>query len=67
MSSFDRETYLDATVNFIPLGMIAFFTAMFLLLNPWDAPFIITFTSYVLLFMPFVSLAVITYFMMKYV
>lgn len=67
MATFDRETILDATVNFIPLGMIVFFTAMFLLLDPWDEPFIITLTAYGQLVIPFVGLAVITYLMMKYV
>ena len=67
MSTFDRETVLDATVNFIPLGMIVFFTAMFLLLDPWDDPILITLTSYGLLVMPFVSLAILTYLLMKYV
>lgn len=64
---FDRETLLDATVNFIPMGMIVFFTAMFLLMNPWEDSLIITVTAYMQLVIPFVSMAVITYLMMKYV
>lgn len=67
MSTFDRETILDATVNFIPLGMIAFFIALFLVFNPWDEPFLITLVAYGQLVIPFVGLAVITYLMMKYV
>lgn len=32
----DRETMLDLTVNFIPLGILAFFFVTFLVFNPWD-------------------------------
>ncbi|PSQ25300.1 hypothetical protein BRD03_14845 [Halobacteriales archaeon QS_9_68_17] len=31
----DRETMLDLTVNFIPLGILAFFFVAFLVFNPW--------------------------------
>jgi len=31
----DRETMLDLTVNFIPLGILAFFFVAFLVFDPW--------------------------------
>lgn len=65
MSTFDRETILDATVNFIPLAMIAFFTVLYLLMDPWQDPFLITATSYALLVVPFVALAALTYLTMR--
>ena len=65
MSTFDRETILDATVNFIPLGMIAFFTALFLVMDPWNEPLLTTVIAYGQLVIPFVSLAVLTYLTMR--
>lgn len=32
---FDKETLLDLTVNFIPLGIIAFFILAFAVFTPW--------------------------------
>jgi hypothetical protein len=32
---FDRETLLDVTVNIIPLGILIFFTVLFLVITPW--------------------------------
>lgn len=32
---FDRETLLDLTVNFIPLGILVFFFGLYLAVNPW--------------------------------
>ena len=32
---FDRETVLDLTVNFIPLGILLFFVGLYLARNPW--------------------------------
>lgn len=32
---FNRETLLDLSVNIIPLGIMVFFLALFVLANPW--------------------------------
>lgn len=57
----DRETFLDVTVNIIPLVIIAFFFVLFAISSEfvWD-PFIV-FISLGLLAIPFVLLALVTY------
>lgn len=32
---FDRDTLLDLTVNFIPLGILGLFVGMYVIFNPW--------------------------------
>lgn len=59
--TFDRETLLDLTVNIIPLGIIAFFFALFMLVRYWDADPLITLVSFGLLVVPFVGLALLTF------
>ncbi|RJT05288.1 DUF6684 family protein [Halococcus sp. IIIV-5B] len=58
---FNRETLLDLTVNFIPMGMIIFFFALFILADPFPADAMAVGTSLSLLVIPFVVLAVTTY------
>lgn len=61
---FDRETLLDLTVNFVPLGILLFFTVYILLVDPWsmgDDPLIMVVTLG-LHVVPFVALAILTYF-----
>ena len=60
--TFDRETLLDLTVNVIPLGIILFFVALFLVIRPWEQNLFVTAVSMGLLVVPFVGLAVLTYF-----
>lgn len=59
---FDRETVLDLTVNMIPLGIILFFTGLFVFANPFAGldrlGFLIMLGLHV---MPFVGLALLTY------
>lgn len=62
---FDRETLLDLTVNLIPLFIIAFFVAAFLVVNPWGFTPMASGLQMVLLVAPFVALAVLTYFSAK--
>lgn len=58
---FEEETVLDLTVNMIPLGMLVFFLALILALNPWGFdPFQLTIAT-VLHLVPIVSLALLTY------
>ena len=61
---FDKDTLLDLTVNFVPLGILLFFVVYMLIMDPWstyDDPLYLTLTLG-LHIMPFVSLAILTYF-----
>lgn len=59
----NRETLLDSLVNIVPLGIIAFFTVLFLVASPWAVDsFLGTVVSMGLLLVPFVLLAIVTYF-----
>ncbi|WP_266076186.1 DUF6684 family protein [Haladaptatus caseinilyticus] len=59
---FDRETLLDITVNVVPLGILAFFFAVFLAFSPWsDGSSLVGLISLALVVIPFVGLAVLTY------
>jgi hypothetical protein len=59
---FDRETLLDLTVNFIPLGIILFFIVLFALFRPFGVDLVATVISMGLLIIPFTALAILTYF-----
>lgn len=61
-SIFDRETLLDLSVNIIPLFIIVFFFGLFILLEPFSTDPVETVLQMALLIVPFVSLAVVTYF-----
>jgi len=59
---FDRETLLDLTVNVIPLFIILFFLAVFVLVQPFP-PDLFSFVIMIgLHVVPFVSLALLTYY-----
>ncbi|WP_458187328.1 DUF6684 family protein [Haladaptatus sp. NG-WS-4] len=58
---FDRETLLDLTVNIIPLGIMAFFLVLSLVLSPWTGSFLIDVIGWGLIVVPFVLLALLTY------
>ena len=61
---FDKDTLLDLTVNFVPLGILLFFVVYMVIMDPWsmyDDPLMLTLTIG-LHVVPFVSLAVLTYF-----
>lgn len=64
---FDRETWLDITVNIIPLGIIGFFLALFLIVSPWQIAGLTSFVSFGLLVVPFVGLALLTYFAAQFI
>lgn len=60
---FDKDTLLDLTVNFVPLGIILFFIVYVLVIDPWNMatdPLIMVVTLG-LHVVPFVALAVLTY------
>lgn len=59
---FNKETLLDALVNVVPLAMIVFFVALYVLNNPWnDGKLLETALQFALLVVPFVLLAFLTY------
>lgn len=59
--TFDRETLLDLTVNFVPLFIILFFVGAFLVFAPWGRGGLATVLQYLLLLVPFAALAYLTY------
>ncbi|WP_254425856.1 DUF6684 family protein [Haloprofundus sp. MHR1] len=59
---FDRETLLDLTVNIIPLFILLFFVVLFLLVQPWGGDLFPTAIMVGLHAVPFVLLAILTYF-----
>ena len=61
---FDKDTLLDLTVNFVPLGILLFFVVYMVIMDPWsmgDDPLMMTLTIG-LHAVPFVLLALLTYF-----
>ena len=58
---FDRETMLDLVVNFIPLGIMLFFIAFFVVVTPWGFDVRTSGVMLGLMIVPFVALAVLTY------
>lgn len=59
---FNRETLLDSVVNLVPLGILLFFLALFLLVNPWtDLPNLAGLVSLALVVVPFAILVYVTY------
>ena len=61
--TFDKETLLDLTVNFVPLFIILFFVVGFAVFTPWGLDFSDpgTVIQYALLLFPFLGLSVLTY------
>lgn len=59
---FERETLLDLTVNVIPMGIILFFVAGFGLVPSFGVDPVMTTVQYSLLVVPFLGLAVLTYY-----
>ncbi|MFC7141655.1 DUF6684 family protein [Halosimplex aquaticum] len=55
------ETWLDLTVNFIPIGILAFLDVMFWVYNPWGWDLWFVFWMHVLTFIPLVLLTILTY------
>ena len=59
---FDRETLLDLLVNVIPLGILAFFVALFVLDNSFGGNPIYTYLQFGIVVITFGLLVVLTYF-----
>jgi len=58
---FDRETLLDLVVNAIPLGIMLFFMAVFLLVNPFGSDPVGTAIQLTIIGVTFLALLVLTY------
>jgi hypothetical protein len=61
-SVFDRETLLDLLVNVIPLGILLFFTVLFIVDDPFSGPSVYTWLQFAIVLVTFVLLAILTYF-----
>lgn len=59
---FDRETLLDLSVNVIPLFIIVFFVIVFAAVSPFGYNAVDTTIQMALLVLPFVALAILTYY-----
>ncbi|PSQ20924.1 hypothetical protein BRD06_11855 [Halobacteriales archaeon QS_9_67_15] len=59
--SLTEDTLLDLTVNFIPLGILAFFDVLFWIFNPWGWDPWFVFWAHVLTIIPFVLLTILTF------
>ncbi|MFC4549429.1 MULTISPECIES: DUF6684 family protein [Halorussus] len=64
---FDRETWLDITVNLIPICIITFFLALFTVASPWPIEGLTSVVGYALLVVPFLGLAGLTYLAAQYI
>ena len=58
---FDRETLLDLVVNAIPLGIMLFFIAVFVLVNPFGSDPVGTAIQLTIIGVTFLALLVLTY------
>ncbi|WP_138005403.1 DUF6684 family protein [Halalkalirubrum salinum] len=58
---FDKETLLDLTVNFIPLGIILTFIAVFAVVSPWGFDIRASGIMYAVMIIMFTALGVLTY------
>ncbi|WP_276300775.1 DUF6684 family protein [Halorussus lipolyticus] len=58
---FERETWLDISVNIIPLFIIGFFVALFAVASPWAIEGLVSTVGFALLVVPLVLLAILTY------
>jgi hypothetical protein len=58
---FDRETLLDLVVNAIPLGIMLFFIAVFVLVNPFGSDPVGTAIQLTIVGVTFAALFVLTY------
>lgn len=61
-SVFTKEVLLDTLVNLVPLGIITFFLAVFLVFDPWSGGSLLgRVIQFGLLAAPFIFLAILTY------
>lgn len=58
---FDRETWLDISVNVVPLVALGFFVVLFAVVAPWGLDGLDSALGFALLVVPAVLLAYLTY------
>lgn len=59
---FDKDTMLDLTVNFVPLGILAFFIVGYVVVQPWSGGNLLeAVVAHLLMIFTFLALAVLTY------
>ncbi|SFS11589.1 hypothetical protein SAMN05216559_3901 [Halomicrobium zhouii] len=56
-----NETWLDLTVNLVPLAILAFMDVLFWVVNPWGWDPLIIVVSHFLTLFPLLLLAILTY------
>jgi hypothetical protein len=59
---FDRETLLDLTVNFIPLGILVFFIGAFVLFPTWGVDPLVTGLQFAIVGVTAILLVILTYY-----
>lgn len=59
---FDRETLLDLTVNAVPLGMLLFFTVLFLVFRPFGSAPVAVVLQFSIVLLMFAGLLALTYY-----
>jgi hypothetical protein len=59
---FEKDTLLDLTVNFIPLGIMLFFIAAFAVVPAWGIDPVFTGMQFALMISMFLLLGVLTYY-----
>lgn len=64
-STFDRETLLDLVVNAVPLAIMLFFLAVFVVYNPFGPSAVQTALQFSIVGLTFVALVVLTYYSAK--
>ena len=64
---FDQETWLDITVNLVPLVIIGFFIALYTVASPWQIEGLTSTIAFALLVLPFLGLAYLTYVAAQYI
>ena len=62
---FDKETFLDITVNLIPFGILMIFIGLFAVLNPWGFDPVWSTIQFAIVGAMVVLLLVLTYFSAK--
>ncbi|MCL9815400.1 DUF6684 family protein [Natronocalculus amylovorans] len=58
---FDKDTILDLTVNFVPLGILAVFIGIFVFADPWGFDLRASLPMYLIMFSMVISLGILTY------
>jgi hypothetical protein len=57
----EKDTLIDLIVNLIPIVMLAFFSFMFVVFNPWEFDLFTAAMTHFLTLFPLVVLVLVTY------